>query len=276
MQWHSLPFRPSVLFPEAPGHVRLHDPIDDDLVSVHTPSETGAKVCERQLLQAAADQGSSESGSCTPPRRDGCHASSDRPIDPQASTPCLFVPWSAVAQSLNIQVVHEEQSETLFDMVSQAMGVFHTEECREFGHRDGAFLDQLKGRIMPLENLALDVLGAVYNGGKWNDKWETLLWHMAQSCKFWLGVPTPSPPDAVQINCGGLGGGTFDGPLPLLPLHAPEGRWQLRLWANAFAGGPGTGHTTSLHELAMLMSLTVDPCEPSEALGFGRSAVLYR
>ena len=36
------------------------------------------------------------------------------------------------------------------------------------------------------------------------------------------------------------------------------------------------GHTTSLHELAMLMSLTTNPCERWETLGFGRSTTLYR
>ena len=36
------------------------------------------------------------------------------------------------------------------------------------------------------------------------------------------------------------------------------------------------GHTTSLRELAMLMSYTADPCECWEKLGYGRAAILYR
>ena len=35
-------------------------------------------------------------------------------------------------------------------------------------------------------------------------------------------------------------------------------------------------NTTSLHELAMLMSHTTDPCECWEELGYGRTATLYR
>ena len=34
------------------------------------------------------------------------------------------------------------------------------------------------------------------------------------------------------------------------------------------------GHTTSLHELAMLMSYTADPCECWEKLGYGRAEYL--
>ena len=59
-QWHSLAVRPSMLFPEDPCQGV------DDMVSVHTPSETGSELCARQLTQAANDQGSSESGSSTP------------------------------------------------------------------------------------------------------------------------------------------------------------------------------------------------------------------
>ena len=40
--------------------------------------------------------------------------------------------------------------------------------------------------------------------------------------------------------------------------------------------GVAAGHTTGLHELAMLMSLTSRPCERWQELGFGRSALLYR
>ena len=36
------------------------------------------------------------------------------------------------------------------------------------------------------------------------------------------------------------------------------------------------GHTSSLHELAILMSHTTDPCECWETLGYGRAATLYR
>ena len=36
------------------------------------------------------------------------------------------------------------------------------------------------------------------------------------------------------------------------------------------------GHTTSLHELATLLSYTTDLCERWEKLGYGRAAILFR
>ena len=40
--------------------------------------------------------------------------------------------------------------------------------------------------------------------------------------------------------------------------------------------GVAAGATTCLHELAMLMSLTVQPCMRWQELGFGRASLLYR
>ena len=159
---------------------------------MHTPSATGPEICERQLLQAATDQGSSESGSSTPGRREGPSESTDRPTNPQTGLPCLFVPWSTIAQELRIPVVHETLHANLLDMILQAMGIFHTEEQRSFRSRNRALFDQLRGQSKPLESLAPNILEAIYDGRPWNDKWETLLWHMAQHYKFWLVVP-PAP-----------------------------------------------------------------------------------
>lgn len=63
-QWRSIPVRRTELFPEPPMSALNNDQTDSELVSVHTPSETGAQTCARQPLQAA-DQNSSESGSRT-------------------------------------------------------------------------------------------------------------------------------------------------------------------------------------------------------------------
>ena len=76
MQWHSLAFRPSMLFAEDPFQG------NDDMVSVHTPSASGPELCARQLMQAATDQDSSESGSSTPEHRNGPGESTDRPSNP--------------------------------------------------------------------------------------------------------------------------------------------------------------------------------------------------
>ena len=90
----------------------------------------------------------------------------------------------AIAQELRIPVIHETLNASLTDMISQAMGIFPTEEQRSFRSRYRAFFDQLRGQSEPLESLAPQILEAIYDGSPWNDKWETLLWHMAQHYKF--------------------------------------------------------------------------------------------
>ena len=94
-----------------------------------------------------------------------------------------------------------------------------------------------------------------------------------------------SPPDCVQIHCGGLGGGalggsdapTFDCTNPRVdgtcvygPSLAPVDRPGEKIT------GVAAGATTCLHELAMLISLTVQPCMRWQELGFGRASILYR
>ena len=47
-------------------------------------------------------------------------------------------------------------------------------------------------------------------------------------------------------------------------------------WAGEKITGVAAGATTCLHELAMLISLTVQPCMRWQELGFGQASVLYR
>ena len=94
-----------------------------------------------------------------------------------------------------------------------------------------------------------------------------------------------SPPAVVRIHCGGLGGGTLEGPHPPA-FHCTHPRVSgTNVYGPALTpvdqalddgSGVAAGHTTSLHELAMLMLLTSDPCERWEDLGYGRTAILYR
>ena len=90
----------------------------------------------------------------------------DRPTNPQLTVPCLFVRWDIFAQSLAIPVVHAEQPETPLDLIYQAMGIFHTEEGREFGLRNGSLFDRVRGGRMPLEGIAPEVSAAVYEDGQ--------------------------------------------------------------------------------------------------------------
>ena len=102
---------------------------------------------------------------------------------------------------------------------------------------------------------------------------------------FWLTAPKKPLPKIIQINCGGLGGGTLGSPTtPTIncthprvngtcvygPSLAPADRYSGQITEVA------AGHTYSLHELAILMSNTIDTCECWETLGYGRAATLYR
>ena len=115
--------------------------------------------------------------------------------------------------------------------------------------------------------------------------WALVLRHMSAHQGFWLTTTIAPPPDCLQIQCGGLGGGTLGGPdVPtfhctnprvdgtcvygpsLAPVHRPGEQ----------ITGVAAGATTCLHELAMLMSLTMQPCVRWQELRFGRASLLYR
>ena len=115
--------------------------------------------------------------------------------------------------------------------------------------------------------------------------WALVLRHMSAHQGFWLTTTIAPPPDCLQIQCGGLGGGTLGGPdVPTFhctnprvhgtcvygPSLAPVDRPGEKIT------GVAAGATTCLHELAMLMSLTIQPCARWQEIGFGRASLLYR
>ena len=203
-----------------------------------------------------------------------------RSNNPQTAKPALYVPWQEVAQHMGIPVVHEALTADLRTMFQQAIGILSTEEQREFHRLQGAAFSRIPEQTAPVETIASLVLDSMYEVHPWVPHWEIMLWHMAQSYKFWL-----TPPSRIQINCGGLGGGTLDSPTaPLFhcthprvngtciygPSLAPADRYGEHYIEVA------AGHTTSLHELATLLSYTTDLCERWEKLGYGRAAILFR
>ena len=93
-------------------------------------------------------------------------------------------------------------------------------------------------------------------------------------------MPTP-----LQVNCGGLGGGTLDGPIPphfhcTCPSVSESQVYGPSLSPADVAKEQKTevaaGYTTGIHEIVTLFSHIQDPCERWELLGFGKAAVLYR
>ena len=134
------------------------------------------------------------------------------PDTPQMATPALFVSWQEIAQQLGIPVEHEAPVEDLRTMFQTAIGILPTEHQRRFHELQGQAFDRIpRGRI-PVETVAPIVLASMYETHPWVPFWESILWHMAQSYRFWLATPESPPPSRIQINCGGLGGGSLDSP----------------------------------------------------------------
>ena len=210
MQWHAIPVSATALFQDA----RKEE--DTDLESAHTVSETDQDFLERSLMAAAADQNSRESGSSLPERllagEKACSTTSCRPSNPQLMTPPLFVPWHEIAKQFDIPVEHEAQAEDLRAMFQTAIGILPTEHQHDFYRLHGIAFSQISQGRVPVEMAAPIVLAPMYETHPWAPYWESTLWHMAQSYRFWLAVPESPPPGRIQINCGGLGGGTLDSP----------------------------------------------------------------
>ena len=266
MQWHAIAVPSTVLF-----HAMRNDD-DTDVESARTVSESEQEFLERSLLAAAADQNSRESGSSLPEammnEETSRPTSSRRPKNPQQATPALFVPWQAIAEQLGIPGEQEVPSEDLRTMFQTAIGILPTEHQRRFHELQGQAFDRIpRGRI-PVETVAPIVLASMYETHPWVPFGESILWHMAQSYQFWLATPESPPPSRIQINCGGLGGGSLDSPTtptfhcthPRVngtcvygPSLAPADRYSGQVTEVA------AGHTSSLHELATLMSYTKDP-----------------
>ena len=279
LQWHAIATPPTTLFPGE----RTEE--DTDVESARTMSETEQDFLARSLLTAATDQNSRESGSNLPKSLLAEERSCQRPLNPQLSTPPLFVPWQEVAKQPEIPAVREDLSEDLLTMFQTAIGILTAENQREFHLLQGHAFSRIPPQKAPVETVAPIILGSMYETQSWVTYWESMLWHMAQSYRFWLSAPESPPPKRIQINCGGLGGGTLTSPTTLAfhcthprvngtciygPSLAPADRYSGQVTEAA------AGHTTSLHELAMLMAYTTDPCECWEELAYGRTATLYR
>ena len=201
---------PTALFP----HARKEE--DTDVESARTVSETDQSFLERSLLAAAADQNSRESGSSPPETLQTEELPRQRddlgPATPQMATAALFASWQEIAQQLGIAVEHEVPVEDLRTMFQTAKGILPKEHQRKFHELQGQAFDRiLQGRI-PVDTVAPIVLASMYETHPWVPFWESILWHMAQSYRFWLATPESPPPSRIQINCGGLGGGSLDSP----------------------------------------------------------------
>ena len=106
-----------------------------------------------------------------------------------------------------------------------------------------------------------------------------------QGYEYWIGYDIPPLPSVFQINCGGLGGGALEGDVPP-HFHCtcpPVGESQVYGPSLSPADvtkdqeyGVAYGCSTGVHEVATLFSLTQNPCQKWEDLGYGKAALLYQ
>ena len=121
---------------------------------VESPRETNAELLERQLLQAATDQNSQESGSTV-----ADHSPLLLP-NPQQHAPCLFVPWKTVARSVGIPEVQADPSPNLRRVVSHGLDLLPESVQIEVRAELGAVLQNIPEHPEHVETLASLVLEA--------------------------------------------------------------------------------------------------------------------
>ena len=199
--------------------------------------------------------------------------------------PCLFVPWKTVAEQVGIPAVQAVPLPNLRDGVLHAVNLLPEPQQQEFRAAYTDAVESIPTLAESVETLAPLILEDRVKNASQNHLWALVLKHMADHHGFWLTTATAPPPNCVQIHCGGLGGGalggsdapTFDCTNPRVdgacvygPSLAPVDRPGEKIT------GVAAGATTCLHELAMLISLTVQPCKRWQELGFGRASILYR
>ena len=199
--------------------------------------------------------------------------------------PYLFVPWNTVAKRVGIPEVQAAPLPNLHDGVLHAVGLHPEPQQQEFHVAFREAIASIPTLPEPVETLAPLILNVHGTSIEKTRLWASVFRHMAEHQGFWLTTTIAPPPDCVQIQCGGLGGGTLggsdvptfhctnprvDGTCVYGPSLAPVDRPGEKIT------GVAAGATTCLHELAMLMSLTMQPCVRWQELGFGRASLLYR
>ena len=214
MQWHTIDINPSHTL------LRSSETSDPDLVPVDSPGETNEELLVRQLLHAAADQNSQESGSQAVDR-------SHIPLpDPQKNAPCLFVPWKTVAHLAGIPEVHAEPLPNLRNEVLHAVGLLPEPQQSEFRAVFGATMTSiptLPESVETLPSLALDVKE---NGGDRTRLWASVLWHMSLHQGFWLAATNAL---LCRYSAEVLGAAPWV-VRTTLPSTARARGWHLRVW----------------------------------------------
>ena len=252
---------------------------DADVESVSTPSSnTSARRADR--LTKAIERDSTK----------GSQAPDPSPCIPfpQLLSPPLFVPWSQVAKLRGVVELHKDIEACPYEQLQAALA--HPKclvpgEKEQFLQANNDLLCQLQGSFMPLEGIAPQVFEAIYQRQQGEILWVTVLWMIARINEYWIGYDIPPLPSVFQINCGGLGGGALEGDVPphFHCMCPPVGESQVYGPSLSPADvtkeqeyGVAYGCSTGVHEVATLFSLTQNPCQKWEDLGYGKAALLYQ
>ena len=236
---------------------------NDDLESVVTPSSNNSDKRAWHLAQAV-ELDSTES--------DNTIHQSKPTVSPQLLSPPLFVSWNQVASLRGLIAGRKDIESCPHDELRAALA--HP-KCMFPGEKDlflaanYNLLDQLHGRIMPLEQIASEVFQAMYQRQQAEFSWNTFLWTVAQQNEYWIGYDALPLPPVLQINCGGLRGGALEGNIPP-HFHCtcpPVGESQVYGPSLSPADvahdehvAVAAGCATGIHEVATLFSHTQDPC----------------
>ena len=293
LRWRAIDKPPTELFPGSfqgdslsccPGASGVND-----TESVTTPSSDNSEARARNLTRAVA-RALGEDVTMAPTVSHAPMEMEPEPVvvSPQLAPPLLFVSWDQVAEERGLPTWHKDGDSCPSDEIDKALaqpGCLSSGEKELFLAANQALLQRLRNQVMPLEHIASDVFQAIYQQQQAEFSWNTLLWKVAQRNQFWIGYDALPLPHLLQINCGGLGGGTLDGSVP------PHFHCTCPQVGDSQVYGPSlspadvvqkertevaAGSTTGIHEVATLFSHIQDPCKRWERLGFGKAAVLYR
>ena len=220
----------------------------------------------------------------------GSQAPDPRPYTPcpQRLSPSLFVSWSQVAKLRGVVAVHKDIEASPYEQLRDALAqpnCLVPGEKEQFLQANCELLSQLQGSVMPLEDIAPQVFEAIYQRQQDEIVWVTVLWMVAQRNEYWMGHSFPPLPSVFQINCGGLGGGALEGEVPphFHCMCPPVGESQVYGPSlspadvlNDQEWGVAYGWSTGVHEVATLFTLTQNPCQKWEDLGYGKAALMYQ
>ena len=95
----------------------------------------------------------------------------DVTVSPQLAPPCLFVSWAQVAGWLGLPITHHDNDDLPLTELEKALTCFFPEEKERFLLTNRTLFHRLPKQAMPLEDIAQEVLDAIYKRGQPEWSW---------------------------------------------------------------------------------------------------------